>query len=118
MHDSKSGGLCDRLHPERRSVLAILLLTGLGLSGCGPKVTPKEVDLMGGTPKSDQEKIRGYLDAAGLKGKISSIRDTGDQWEVDVGAEPPAPGKRATPVAPESYQIDKKTGKVLGAPGG
>jgi len=117
MHESKLGGLCDRVVAKRRSVLAFLLLTGLGLSGCGPKVTPREVDLMDGATQSDKDKIRGYLDAAGLKGQITSIQDAGDQWLVDVGSEPAAPGKRQAPVAPVSYAIDKKTGKVLGGGG-
>jgi len=117
MHESKSGGLCDRFSAKRRSVLAFLLLTGLGLSGCGPKVKPNEVDLKGGTSQTDQDKIRGYLDAAGLKGQIVSIMDGGEKWMVDVGAEPAAPGKRQAPVAPASYLVDKKTGKVDGAGG-
>lgn len=89
-----------------------------GSIGCGGKVEPNtKVDVMGGATASDQEKIRKHLDDAGVKGAIVSSQDGGDEWLVDVGAAPVAPGKRQMNIMPETVRVNKATGKVskLGA---
>lgn len=95
-------------------LLFMLMLLAVGVHGCGSKVEMRVVDPMAGTSQADQEKIRGYLEAAGIKGEIYTIVDDGNQWMVDVGAPKPAPGKRAAPTMPTTYLVDKTTGKVTG----
>jgi hypothetical protein len=70
-------------------------------------------DAKGGVQKADEDKVRGYLDAAGIKGEIVRLAEDGDAWIVDVGAPKPKDGKRPTPMPPNSYRIDKASGKIL-----
>jgi hypothetical protein len=101
--------------------LAAVCLAVLGLNGCGPKVEmkelPKAVDEKINT--SDETKIKEYMDKAGLKGQPMAISDQGDHWLVEFQPEAvQVPGRRAFPVGPESYKIDKQTGKVDSNVGG
>ena len=100
-----------------RSVLCSIVVAGftLGIVGCGPKTQGRIVSPTGDTSEADQQKIRGYLEAAGVKGDIYTIVDDGNQWIVDVGAPmKSAPGERVKPDMPTSYLVEKATGKVTG----
>jgi hypothetical protein len=93
---------------------ALLLILTMAAVGCGQKVTMKEHDNTGGVAQSDQDKIKEYLDKAGIKGEIYTTADNGTEWVVEVGAPAPAPGQRAAPTMPIPYQVNKTTGKVTG----
>lgn len=85
----------------------------IGVAGCGAeKVDMKKVDLMGGVNQADQDKIKGFLDKAGVKGDISSIEPTHDGWIVEVSAAAKTPGKRTAPIMPMGIRV-LKDGKVV-----
>ena len=109
MRRSVWGGWC-----WSRVALCLCCLALMSMAvGCGDKVVMKEPP-KSNVSESDKEKIRGYLDAAGIKGEIFSFADNDTEWVVEVGAPAPAPGKRAAPTMPVPYQVNKATGKVTG----
>ena len=97
-----------------------LLFIGFGAVGC-QKVEMKKMDMKSGTPKADQDKIQGYLEAAGVKGKVITITDNGTSWLVEVVPPPATEGKKGRgaggALEPPSYQVDKTSGKVSGSAG-
>ena len=97
-----------------RRLLACFVATVIAsmVGGCAPKVEMKPIDQFRGIEDSDREKIKGYLEAAGVKGPLISVQETSpDEWTAQIG-QVPEPGKRALPVPPERYSINKADGKV------
>jgi len=88
--------------------LAVLVC---GLAGC-PKVEMKTAPVKKATP-AEEATIKGYLEAAGVKGEIKTISSTDKAWIVEVAAPKPKDGKRAPPMPSDPIMIDKETGKVL-----
>ncbi|MBI3465929.1 MAG: hypothetical protein HY000_23170 [Planctomycetes bacterium] len=79
----------------------------------------KTAPLKKATP-AEEATIKGYLEAAGIKGDIATISSSDDDkvWFVEVAAPRAKDGKRALPIPPEPVTIDKATGKVVsGGPG-
>jgi hypothetical protein len=72
---------------------------------------------MGGTTQEERDKIKGYLQAAGINGDIVVITQDDVNWYVQVVPTPPKDGsKRGMPPRAIPYRIAKSTGKVAGGP--
>lgn len=85
------------------------------MPGCGSKTPPPSIEerTFVGVSQGDREKAKEYLTKAGIKGEVVGMIDQGQAWQVDVMPESKAgAGKRSMPRPPQSYQIDKATGKV------
>jgi hypothetical protein len=85
-----------------------------GLEGCGSKSPPPSIEdrTFIGVSQGDREKAKEYLAKAGIKGEVVGMIDQGQAWQVDVMPESKGDGKRGMPRPPQSFQIDKATGKV------
>lgn len=97
-----------------RRLLVCLVATVIAsmVGGCGPKVEMKPIEQFRDIQASDQEKIKGYLEAAGVKGPLISVLESSpEEWTALIG-QAPEPGKRAMPVPPDRYSINKADGKV------
>jgi hypothetical protein len=96
----------------RRIVQVLTVGILLGSFGCTQKVEMKPIQKFENMQPSEIEKLKGYLEAAGIKGNIVTSRDAGDnEWVVLVG-QLIEPGKKVLPVPPKQYLVNKQTGQV------
>src|SRR5262245_49557798 len=90
-----------------------LAVLAVAFAGCGQKVEMRQVDMFQGTDKADKEKAQEYIEKAGIKGEVVGLQDEGPSWVVDVGPPRSTEGGRQMPAPPNSYRVDKATGKIL-----
>lgn len=125
-HCGKKGSRVNIQMFRNDRILKILGLTTLGLglvfivrTGCGTQVRMRSVNPFGVNP-AEVEKIKGYVEKAGIKGQVVGIQAEDETYLVLVQRATGAPkyGRgqdQMLPVAPASYRVNKKTGEVTPA---
>jgi hypothetical protein len=87
--------------------------------GCAPKVEQRKFPQTIQVGPEEKSKVEEYLAKAGIKGEVTMIESEGEEWVVEVNPMTAGePGKRPIPKPPQSYFINKATGKVRSGFGG